>query len=403
MTDPIDERPTIRFTLELGQALHRFGAPSHRIEDAMTHVSQALGRPGVFFVSPTSILASFDEDGTTRFIRGHPADLDLGRMAQVDVLIGRVVRGERGAVDGIEELRAILAPGPRYGAVVTILAFGVSAAGASRFFSGGLHEVIAALVVGILLGTMIVGAGRAEVLRRLFNPLAAFLATVVAYGASAVWPGISILAVSLGGLIVLLPGLSLTIAMTELATGHLMSGTARVTGALMVFLSLGLGVALGTKVGAAVFGPAPAEATVALPWWTVLVALASVPPAFTVLFRARVEDMGWIALACFAAFGGARLGALVTGPELGTFVGAVLLGITSNAIARLTDRPAAVTLVPAMMLLVPGSVGFRSLSSLLARDVVSGMELAFTMTLVAVALVTGLLVANAVISPRRAL
>jgi uncharacterized membrane protein YjjB (DUF3815 family) len=45
----------------------------------------------------------------------------------------------------------------------------------------------------------------------------------------------------------------------------------------------------------------------------------------------------------------------------------------------------------------------RSLSSLLAQDVLTGMQAAFTMTLVSVALAMGLLVANVLVPPRSAL
>ena len=45
-------------------------------------------------------------------------------------------------------------------------------------------------------------------------------------------------------LIVLLPGLSLTNAMTELASQHLVSGTARFAGAIMTVLKLALGTAI---------------------------------------------------------------------------------------------------------------------------------------------------------------
>jgi uncharacterized membrane protein YjjB (DUF3815 family) len=59
--------------------------------------------------------------------------------------------------------------------------------------------------------------------------------------------------------------------------------------------------------------------------------------------------------------------------------------------------------VPGLMLLVPGSVGFRSLASLLERDVVAGVDTAFSMLMVAVALVAGLLSANALVPPRKVL
>jgi uncharacterized membrane protein YjjB (DUF3815 family) len=54
-----------------------------------------------------------------------------------------------------------------------------------------------------------------------------------------------------------------------------------------------------------------------------------------------------------------------------------------------------------MILLVPGSLGFRGISSLLDRDTLTGIETTFAMFVVAMAIVAGLLIANAAVSPRR--
>jgi uncharacterized membrane protein YjjB (DUF3815 family) len=59
-----------------------------------------------------------------------------------------------------------------------------------------------------------------------------------------------------------------------------------------------------------------------------------------------------------------------------------------------------VTLVPGILLLVPGSVGFASFQALLERDVVSGVETAFRMLLTAIALAGGLLAANTLVDGR---
>ena len=67
----------------------------------------------------------------------------------------------------------------------------------------------------------------------------------------------------------------------------------------------------------------------------------------------------------------------------------------------MTDRIAMVPLVPGLLLLVPGSMGLRSMTSMLERDVVSGIDTAFAMILVSVSLVAGLLMANASVPPRR--
>ena len=60
-------------------------------------------------------------------------------------------------------------------------------------------------------------------------------------------------------------------------------------------------------------------------------------------------------------------------------------------------------LVPAILMLVPGSMGFRGMASLLANNTLNGVATVFAMFVVAMAIVGGLLVASAVVSPRRSL
>jgi uncharacterized membrane protein YjjB (DUF3815 family) len=60
-----------------------------------------------------------------------------------------------------------------------------------------------------------------------------------------------------------------------------------------------------------------------------------------------------------------------------------------------------VTLSPALLLLVPGSVGFRSLALLLDRQVVNGIEAAFRTVIMFAALVAGLQVAGIAVPAQR--
>jgi uncharacterized membrane protein YjjB (DUF3815 family) len=186
--------------------------------------------------------------------------------------------------------------------------------------------------------------------------------------------------------------------MSELATRNLASGTARISGAFMTFLAIAFGVALGNRIGGAAFGAVPAAASAALPDWTAAVAVVAAGLGFVVVLQAHLRDAPWIvAIGALGVIGG-RLGAATLGIELGTFAGALAVGLASNAYARLTQRPAAVVSVPGILLLVPGSVGFRGLTSLMERQAVAGIETIFSMVLTAVALVAGLLVA-AVVAP----
>ena len=198
-----------------------------------------------------------------------------------------------------------------------------------------------------------------------------------------------------------MPGLTLTVAMTELATRNLVSGAARLSGAVLMFMTIGVGFALGNRLGVLAFGEPLAASPSELPPWTELPALAVVAVALLILFRAHPKDFGWFLGAAALALYGSRAGTEILGPQLGALVGAVLVGVASNFFARVVRRPAAIVQMPGIMLLVPGSVGFRSVAELVQQDTLSGVQTAFSMVLVAISLVTGLLLANVLLPPRK--
>jgi uncharacterized membrane protein YjjB (DUF3815 family) len=124
-----------------------------------------------------------------------------------------------------------------------------------------------------------------------------------------------------------------------------------------------------------------------------------------VVLRAEAKDALWIVAIGTLGILGGRAGAATLGVELGTFAGALAVGLASSGYERWTGRPSAVLMVPGILLLVPGSVGFRGLISLTERQALVGIETIFSMVLTAVALVAGLLIAAAVapeprVSPR---
>lgn len=292
---------------------------------------------------------------------------------------------------------------PAYGPWLTVLAFALTSGAASRFFGAGWREIALAAAVGLTVGLLTLLAARFAGVARLFEVIAGGAVSLLAViGAHFLGP-LSVPVVTVGGLIVLVPGLTLTVAVTELALRNLVSGTARLMGAVVIFLLIGFGVALGGSLGRALVGGVQLVEPEALPLWTELVALLVAGFTFAILFRAPRRDIGWVILSGVVAYAGVRTGSVLLGPELGVFVGAMLVGAGSNLYARFLHRPAMVTRVPGMMLLVPGGLGFLGLSSLLEQDVLSGIQTAFTVGLIAVALVTGLLVSNALLPPRKLL
>lgn len=406
VTGPLAKsRDSIGFVLRLGRALHTYGYPAHRLEEVMSLVSERLRLTGQFFSTPTSIFASFgqQEEQQTFLMRVSPGEVNLGKLSELDDVTTCVLRGPLNPAEGSSRIESIVAAPSRYGSMLRTIAFGMASAAAARFLNGGLKEIGVSGVIGLLIGLLSAFVEKYPAWSRVFEPVAAFAASAVAVALSFAVGPYAVANATLAGLIVLMPGLMLTAAMIELSSQHLSSGTSRLSGAFVIFIGMGFGVAVGDTVAQAVFGNPQIARAIPLPPWTELIALVMMPLAFTVLLRAHWRDAIWIVIAGALAVGGSKLGVRLLGPELGVFLGALTVGIASNWYSRLLDHPAIITQVPGILLLVPGSVGFRGLAALLDRQIVSGVDTTFKMVLTAMALVAGTMIANIVAPSRREL
>lgn len=397
--------PRIKFLIDMGRALHSYGIPAHRLEDALSNAASCLGIRAEFFSGPTSLISSFGPPGEqhTALSRVAPGKLQLDKLVELDLVVESLYRGEMTVEVADQRLHEIDGAAPRYGAALTVLAFGLASTTVARFFSGSGLEMAVAFGLGLVTGGLSVGTERSINGGRIFEFVAAAIVTFLATTFSILVSPMSSGLVIMASLIVLLPGLGFTLALNELGTGHLVSGTARFAGAIMTFMKLGIGAAVGRQAAQFVPGEMVPLDRVPLPEWTLWVALLVVPVALSVLFKARPQEMPWIAVGTMVAYWGAHFGVAMFGPLLGAAVGACLSGLAANGFARLKRRPAVVLVVPSLILLVPGSIGYSSLELMIESDMLTGLDTAVTTMLVGVSLVAGLLLSNVLVPPRNAL
>lgn len=402
--DPGHQRDSIAFVLALARALHRYGTPAHRLEEGLRVVCERLALDAEVFTTPTTIIMSFGAptELRTRMMRVEGGELDMGKLARVDALADAVVGHAMTPAEGVVRLDEIIASPPDYGHVLSTVSHGVTAGALAVFFGGSLPDVVVTFAIGLSLGLLAQYARRSTDQARVFELVGSAFAAFAAGLVSAVWPAVAPSVVTVAALIILLPGMSLTVAMTELATHNLIAGTARFMSAVIVLLELVVGVAVGEKLASSMVSVHHALPE-ALPEWTRWVALAASSIGAAIVVKAQVRAFGWIVAACVTGYVGSRLGTAWLDSQLGVMVGAFALGVLGNVYARLLARPSQIVTVPAVLLLVPGSMGLRGMTSLLDRDTLSGVETVFAMFIIAIAIVAGLLVANAVVSPRRSL
>lgn len=392
-----------QFLIRTAELLHRYGTPSHRLERVMTYLSQKMGIEGVFLYTPTALVVSLGAGKRERTYmrRIDSGSVDVDKLIRFDEVLDSISDGKTTVPEALTQMEQIAASPPPFGFGLTLLSVGLACAVVAVLFSGAPLEILLAACIGMGLIVIEWWLGKWKYETGLLFPVAGFVAAAGSLAFAHWVHPIDDRIVTLAALIVLLPGFPLTIALTELAMGHLSAGVARLAGALVTLLTLFLGVAIAWRI-AELWRNLPDERLM-LPWYASWVAGAVAPILFSILFRARLPQWPVIIAVSFAGFAVSRLATASMGVEVGSFLGALAVGCGSNLYARLCNRPAMVPLAPGMIILVPGSLGYRSLSALLDQQTLQGVEYAFGTMIVAMSLVGGLLASNALLPPRRIL
>jgi uncharacterized membrane protein YjjP (DUF1212 family) len=402
---PRPDDPRIRFLIELSRALGSYGTAAHRLEGVITLCAHELGIECHVFSTPTSVFLSVEHDGiqSTYLSRIDSGEVNLSKLRRFDELFNAVIDGRISARAGIKKIKQIVHEKDPVPAWISILSSGGIATSAAVFFGGGVTEMLAGGVIGLMIGILGLFIGRKREYARLMEFLAGFIAAFIAGGISH-WTGPYATGIALlAGIIIFIPGLTLTISMTELATRNVVSGSARFFGAMMIFLLIGFGVAAGNQASSVLLDPpAPVEPQSLAQGWKVLAAFVS-SLLFVIIFRAKWSDAWGMIIAVFVSYYSARFGSVQFGTEMGICFAALCVGGLANSYARATDRPSAIIMLPGLLMLVPGSIGFKSIQLFMHNDTVSGVQSAVSVLVLASALVVGLLLANVVIPPRKVL
>jgi uncharacterized membrane protein YjjP (DUF1212 family) len=380
----------------LARSLHSSGLPAHRLEALMTQISARLGTPVEISSLPTGVMVAVGPETSpvTMLLRVEPSGVHLERLSRLIAIARGIARGQLEAPEAKRRIDFVMRAKPYWGQLSTVAAYVLSAGAFSVFFGGALPEITTAVCVGLAVGLIAISMRQLRTRTRLFELLAAAAAATIANVAYNLHAELVVWIPLASGLIILLPGLALVDALDELAHGHLTSGGSRLAGVGVVLLVMGFGAVLGTVLVSPGSETYPDGIPQGWQSWWIGPALIAVAFGSMIRFRARWRDF-WAALgASTLALGASRLASLEYGSFAGPFLAAFVLGAAANLFAIVFRQPSQLITVPGLAMLVPGSFGVRSLSSLLSHDITVGVDTAFHMFLTGMALVCGLLISN---------
>jgi uncharacterized membrane protein YjjP (DUF1212 family) len=408
MSDALTPDAMADYLVHLGGALLKYGVPTHRLEALLTELAAKEGFTAHVFSVPTGVFLSVQKAGgappVQRMARVGEWSANLDRLAVVDRIATDAVQKRLTIADARTHLDALEMRAPPWPLWATVLAPGIATGAAAIFFAGNLTEAVVATVLGWVLGGLSALLRARPALRVFENFLGGAVISTCAAVATRLAPSLSREVLVLSGIIVLVPGMTLTTGMNELTHRNLVSGTARLMDAVITLVSLVLGLAVVVGIEGQFGAPvAAAEPHPGLGLAAQIVAVLLAGVGFAIRLGVPRELLPGALLSCAVAWGST----LWLSPRLpgapAALAGAFLVTALSNAMARAAERPSRVFLLPGLVLLVPGVFAFRSLDLLLRGDTMAGAAQVGTLLLTAGALVTGLAVANVAVPSRRAL
>ncbi len=393
-----DADSALALLLSAARGAQACGYGAEDTERLVIELAAQLGMADVQVSSlPTQLQLAIGIPGQQRLVllRVTPMPVDLDRIVRLDAVAREVKAGRTGPREASVRIDAIARSRPPYRPPMVLFAYCLAAAGAVLLFGEDAPETLTAAVAGLAVGAIAVVRTRIRELDLAAELISAFLAGFVSQSVSArIWP-LDPRVATLGAIVMLLPGFTLTQAVRELQTRNLLSGLAGIGASSVTFLALVIGAVLGGALGWRAFGAARVP-PVELPPGLFLLGAAALGLAAVVVLRAPPREAPTVVGAALLAAAVTHAVSRTLGPALGAFVGAVVIGLAAHLNAWFRNRPVWLVTIPGVLVLVPGSVGYQSLLELVDRDVSTSLETAVQMVLTAAGIVFGLLLTDAV-------
>lgn len=238
---------------ELGYRLMSSGAEIYRVEESVLRLLTAYGlEPQVFAIPNCLIVSVTTPEGhpitQMRRIPAHGTDIEL--LERCNDLCRRLCR-EPLPLDQAKTLVDGLGNGyRRYSSRTVILGYVMAPAFFAPLFGGGLRDGICAGLCGLAVGLALLYGrrliGSNSFLRTI---VCSALASLLALLLVSLGLGVNLEAITIGTLMVLVPGMALTNAMREIMAGDVFSGVSRTAEAILIAAAIALGTTIALALG----------------------------------------------------------------------------------------------------------------------------------------------------------
>lgn len=354
----MDYNTLLDLATDLGYELAMCGAETFRVEESIERILMTYGIKSEVFAIPNCLTVSIETaEGKPmtrmRRIGYHGNDLDgVERFSGLSRAICNRKPAPQDAKKWLEDVRGMRRV---YPLPIDLLGNFLGAFGFAMVFGGSIVDGLCGGACGLLVGMINRFMDNLKANQFFRTIAAAFPMALLAYAMQAVGLSHNADMVTIGALMILVPGLLFTNAMRDIIFGDTNSGTNRIVQVFLIAVAIALGTAAAWNLSAMLWGaPAEVESGIGL--------LASLLPCFIgcIGFCIIFNIHGWGGLLC--ALGGV-IAWLVYSLSLhfgasdlsGYFFATMVAAVYSETMARVRKCPAISYLVVAIFPLIPGA------------------------------------------------
>lgn len=362
----------IRFLARLGAAMCAAHYPVTLVRQTLDRTAARYGvrNDGIALPNHVQVVGPGTADGTV--VRGARVDSDLrfDQIFPLARLVSDAMAGRVSAQDGESRLDTIEGIARRYPAWTTIVGYGIQSAGLSLVLEPTFLNMLAALLLGAMVGGLLVVSQRVPALAQLVPAISAFaVASICIFAALRLELDHVGLRALIPPLAVFLPGAAITLAVIELTSRDVIAGTSRLIAGFVQIVQLAFGILIATQLLGMREDQLSSEAVNHIGPWAPWLGVAVYGLGVMLFLAPPVSFLPWLLLITYTAYSAQYLGDLVLGSYASGFCGGLALTVVALAVSRLGSAPPAITMIlPGFWLLVPGSMGLIGVTELFGAD-----------------------------------
>ncbi len=247
----MENRRILNLAVSTGEVLLKNGGEIYRVQETVSRIIETYGITdyNVFVVTNGIFATAYEqeEDGSSMVRYVTIGNTNLQRLADINQLSREISAGTCSIEQAYERLEACKnSKEPAKWA--RILACGMGGASFCYLFGGRPYDSIISFFMGALLRVFLITASRHHASKFILNIIGSAIVTVGSLVLYSAGTGIWFDKVIIGGLISLVPGVAMTMAIRDLFGGDYLSGGIRLIDALLTGMCIAIGVGGAIKV-----------------------------------------------------------------------------------------------------------------------------------------------------------